>query len=172
MKKNQEVILEEGKLNQVILHIQKRANGSTRIQQDFKFCPTMAEQHSALETDLNYLIEKYKPDELAAYIAAKSVRRPEIIGHDFSREPSLQDAKNIIYKMKQNFEKLPDEIRNHFRSHVDFLKFIDNPENQQKLIDLGLMKQEEITKHLIPTTTPTQETKESKSTVPESSSKS
>lgn len=137
-------IVSEGKLNEVITVETKRDNGSLRIQQDFSFCPTLAEQHTAHLSDLNYLISKYKPDELAAYMAARNSYRQEIIGHDFSKEPSLQEAKDQIYYMKKYYELLPEEIKQQFKNHVEFLKFIDNPANQEKMIKLGLLKPHEI----------------------------
>ena len=144
MKKQAEIVTKEGKLNEINVTTFKRPNGTVRIQQDFEFCPTLTEQHTSHLSDINYLIQKYKPDELAAYIAARNQHRQEILGHDFSREPSLQEAKNIVYQLNQNFQKLPDEIRNQFKNHVEFLKFIDNPLNQEKLIKLGLMTKKEI----------------------------
>ncbi|AZL82822.1 internal scaffolding protein [Apis mellifera associated microvirus 33] len=143
-KQNKEIVEEMGKLNEVIIKETRRPNGTLRRTLDFKNCPTLAEQHSAHLTDLNYLIAKHKPDELAAYLAAREQSRPEIIGHDFTREPELMDAKTIVYHMKKHFEALPSEIKDQFKSHVEFLKFIDNPANQDKMIKLGLLKQKEI----------------------------
>lgn len=157
MKKNTEVIEQEGKLNEVIILTSQRKNKSVRVQQDFQFCPTLTEQHTGHLTDLNYLVSKYKPDELAAYIAAKSAHRQEIVGHDFSQEPSLQDANNEVYRIKKAFEQIPEEIRSQFRNHVEFLKFIDNPANQEKMIKLGLLDKQEIANL---TTTPQTTTKE------------
>lgn len=134
----------QGKLNEVIKVVTRRPNGTLRIQQDFRFCPTMAEQHTAHLTDLNYLIEKYKPDELAAYIAARSQYRTEVLGHDFSQELSMQEARNVIYRSQQEFEALPEEIRSSFRNHLEFLKFIDNPANADKMIKLGLLKPQQV----------------------------
>lgn len=148
-KKTGEIDEPIDQLNVVITKITQRPPsegypGSVRIQQDFSNCPTLAEQHTAHLTDLNYLIKKYKPDELAAYIAAREQYRQEIVGHDFSQEPDLQGAKNVIYQMKKNFEELPEEIKMQFKNHVEFLKFIDNPHNQEKMIKLGLLKPAEI----------------------------
>lgn len=137
-------IEKQGKLNQIIVKTTKRANGSIRIQQDFDLCPSLAEQHSAHMSDINYLMEKYKPDELTAYIAARNQYRQEILGHDFSREPNLQTAKNIQLNMKRLYQNLPQEIQQQFGSPLDFLKFIDNPSNEEKLIKMGLMKKKEI----------------------------
>lgn len=141
------------KLNEVIEIRTIRPDGSLRIQQDFSNCPTMAEQHTAHLTNINYLMEKYRPDELAAYIAARNQYRQEIKGHDFSSEPSMQDAKNIIYESKQAFLDLPSDVRNHFQSHLEFLKFIDNPKNTEKMIRLGILTPRQIDAIAIPDTT-------------------
>lgn len=142
------------KLNEVIIRETRRPNGTLRIQQDFSNCPTMAEQHTAHLSNINYLIEKYKPDELAAYIAARNQHRQEILGHDFSKEPSLDEAQNIVLQSKKNFEALSDDIKKHFANHLEFIKFIDNPANAQKMIDLGILKPKEIEKIKIPETNP------------------
>lgn len=131
-------------LNKVIIKETLRPNGSVRIQQDFTYCPSLAEQHTAHLTNINWLMEKYQPDELAAYLAARNTHRQEILGHDFSAEPSLQEAKNIIYVSQQAFNLLPDSIRNQFRNHVEFLKFIDNPANAEKMKAMGLLTQKQI----------------------------
>lgn len=128
-----------GKLNEIKTVLTKRANGSTRIQQDFENCPSMAEQHSAHETDINHLISKFQPDQLQAYLNLRNQMRPEITDHDFSREPDMQNAKNEIYRLKQAYADLPEEITNNFRSLPEFLKFIDNPQNEEKMIKLGLL---------------------------------
>lgn len=137
------------KLNKVIVKETKRSNGTIRIQQDFSNCPTMAEQHTAHLTDINYLMERYKPDELAAYISARNQHRQEIVGHNFASEPSLQDARNIVYLSKSAFEELPDPIKNHFGSHLAFLKFADIPSNAQKLIDQGIITPDHLQRILI-----------------------
>lgn len=86
-------VVEEGKLDELIIKETRRPDGSLRVQYDYSFCTSRTDVHSAHLTDLNYLIEKYQPDELAQYIAARSQYRAEILGHDFSQEPNLQDAK-------------------------------------------------------------------------------
>lgn len=131
-------------LNQVIYKETRRKDGSLRIQQDFSNCPTMAEQHTAHLTNLNYLISKYKPDELAAYMAARSQFRKEIQGHDFASEPNYQEAMNIVYRSRQEFEGLDDDIKRSFKNHVEFLKFIDNPANAEKMLKMGILTKRQI----------------------------
>lgn len=158
-----------GKLNEVKIVETVRPNGTVRIQQDFSNCPSLAEQHTAHLTDINYLIQKYKPDELGAYLAARAGHRAEILGHDFSRELSLQDAKNVVYESRKEFEKLPDSLKRNFANHLEFLKFIDNPENEEKMYKLGLLTKAQVEKlkieadsRLTPTPTPTQEKEKAK----------
>lgn len=143
MSKAKEIV-KQGKLNEVIIVRTTRPDGSIREQQDFEFCPSMAEQHTAHLTDINYLIEKYKPDELAAYLAARTQYRQEIVGHDFSQEPDLQGAKNIVYRSRSEFENLDESIRSQFKNHLEFLKFVDNPANAEKMIKLGLITKKQL----------------------------
>lgn len=131
-------------LNQVIYKEDIRPNGTRRYALDFSACPTRTEQHTAQLTDINYLMEKHKPDEIAAYIAARNRHRQEIVGHDFSAEPDLQSAKNIVLNSKRNFDALPEDIKKNFSSHLEFLKFIDNPDNKEKMIKYGILTQKEI----------------------------
>lgn len=131
-------------LNKVIVKEERRKDGSLRISYDYQYCPTMAEQHTAHLSDINYLMEKYQPDELDAYLAARAQYRREIVNHDFSIEPDLQSAKNTVYQSIQAFNLLPDDIKRHFKNHVEFLKFIDNPDNQDKMIKMGLLKPKQI----------------------------
>lgn len=145
--------ISEGKLGEVIIVETRRPDGSLRIQQDFSNCPSMAEQHTGMLTDINYLMKKYAPDELASYLAARNMHRQEIIGHDFANEPSLQESKNIIYASKQEFEKLPEQFKGQFKSHLEFLKFIDIPANQEKMIRLGLLTAKKIEAIKIPENT-------------------
>lgn len=144
MKQKQEE--KKPKLNEVIVVETRRPNGTIRRQLDFSNCPTMTEQHTGHLTDLNYLIKKFKPDELAQYISARSQHRVEVLGHDFSEEPSPQEARNVIYQSKKAFSELPEEIRTQFPNHLEFMKFIDNPANAEKMIKLGILKPAEIKK--------------------------
>lgn len=145
-KKTGEILnVKDSAFGKRIVHITTRENGSRRVSFDYSNCPSMCEQHTVKSTNINYLIEKFQPDELAAYIAAKNSHRAEVVGHDFSQEPNLQEAKNKVLEMRQAFEQLPKHIRDQFNNnHVQFLKFLDNEKNCDKLIELGLLTPEEI----------------------------
>mgnify|MGYP000282513729 CR=1 FL=1 len=142
---SKEEIVSEGKLDEVIIETTTRqTTGRRRIIFNYENCPTRAEQHGARETDINYLMKKYQPDELAAYLATRKAERQEIIGHDFSQEPDRQGALNFVVRMRQAYENLPEDLKRKFNNHVDFLKFIDNPKNAEKMEKLGILTKKEI----------------------------
>lgn len=169
MKTDKEIKEKVSQLNKVKYIITKRADGSTRIQQDYSACPSMTEQHSANLTNINFLMKKYKPDELAAYLAAKRSARQEVFGHDFSKEPDKQGAMNTVYQLRRAWEEVDPRIKAQFRSHIEFLRYIDNPANQEKLIAMGIMTKKEISEVTSEATTKTEDAKE-KSKAPEKSS--
>lgn len=138
--------------NKVIYKETRRPDGSLRIQQDFTNCPTMTEQHTAHLTDINYLIKTYKPDEIAMYLATRAAHRKEILGHDFAQEPNLQEAKNAVYAAKQMFENLDEDIQRKFKTPMEFVKFIDNPENAKKFQEMGILTKKQIQQITIPET--------------------
>lgn len=118
--------------------------GSVRIQQDFSTCISTTDQHAGHAVDINYLVQRYKPDELSMYLAAKAQQRQKIEGYDFSKEPNLQEAKNEVYRLEQLFEKLPKNIKKEFNGVVDFMKFLDSPVNVDKLVDLKIFTKSEL----------------------------
>lgn len=147
-KKNEEVI-SEGKLNVMKVQTSDHMYGNRkrrRIVFNYEDCVSQTEQQGRYDSDINYLVKKFQPDELAAYIAARNRHRQEIYGHDFSQEPSLQEAKNKILAMQKEYEKLPDELKRQFPHYVDFLKFLDSEKNVETFERLGLLTKEEIDK--------------------------
>lgn len=110
-----------------------------RIQQDYSDVPTQTDQTQKDENNITVLMQKYKPDELAAYLAAKNLRRPEIVGHDFSQEPDLQGAKNQAYLIQKQFNELPKYIQEYFdHKPAEYLKFCENPQNHKQLKEWNL----------------------------------
>lgn len=143
MKNQNKEIVSEGKLHEVLTIVTTRPNGTKRIQQDFQFCPSKAEQHTAHLTDINYLLTKYTPDELTGYIIAKAGQKQAITGHDFSHEISMVEAKNRVYELKNVFQGLRPDVKSQFSTPLEFFKFVDNPHNVEKLKQLGLISESE-----------------------------
>lgn len=146
--KNQKTEIKEqvehlGKLDEVNI-IKTRKGKRKRIQYDYSSCISRTEQQDAMTNDIGQLMKKYSVDQLTQYIVAKNIHRQEITNHDFSAEPSLQEAKNVQLELKYAFENLRPEVRNLFRTPLDFLKFVENPKNEQKLIEMGLITKKEL----------------------------
>lgn len=130
-------------LDSYIKIICKRSNGSKRIIQWGRHLPSLTEQHHKEVNDINILMSKYTPDEVAQILIAKGRNKQEILGHDFSVEPSLQEAKNSVYQIKKFFDEQPEHIKRNFASAKDFLLFCENPQNIEQLRQWGLAKKQE-----------------------------
>jgi len=114
--------------------------GEYRIQQDFSDVPSHADQSQIHENNIAMMVEKYKPDELAAYLAAKNLNRQPIEDHDFSQEPELMHAMNSAYQIQKQFDELPDTLKNFFKKPAKFLEFCENPKNRAQVEKWGLAK--------------------------------
>lgn len=134
-------------LDSYIQIIGKRPNGSKRIIQWGRHLPSLTEQHHKEVNDINILMSKYTPDEVAQILIAKGMNKQEILGHDFSLEPNLQEAKNQVYNIKKYFNELPDHIKRNFASAKEFLLFCDDKQNIEQLRQWGLAKKQEPIKH-------------------------
>lgn len=119
--------------------------GEYRIQRDWTEVPSHTDQSQRDENNINVLMEKYKPDELAQYLAQKNGHRPEINNHDFSEEPTLQNAMNSAYEINKIFESMPEQIQKYFdRKPAQFLEFCENPQNIPQLKEWGLYNLKEL----------------------------
>lgn len=150
-------IIDTSLFNKIIVIEKRRPDGTLEISQDFQNCPSMAEQDTGHLSDVNYLVNTYQPDQLDAYLAHRASLRPAITGHDFSKEPDLTHAKNIAYNLKKSFDELDEDIKINFKNHVEFLKFIDNPQNAEKMLKLGLMTKREIQNNQTKTNDPNEQ---------------
>lgn len=71
-----------------------------------------------------------------------SVRVPSF--QDIADAPSYVDALNVVAEATHMFEQLPAKLRDRFgNSPQKLLAFLDDPENRQEAIKLGLVKPEE-----------------------------
>jgi len=144
--KNEKLNHETGEVTEIPIHlfdkviVQEglRENGTYRYSLDFSNCVSRTDQSDLNSSNIDYLMEKFQPDELAVYLAQRNSHRIEITDHDFSQEPDAQGARNMLYESKQQYENLPPEVRNLFKTHLDFLKFVDNPSNAETMVRLGL----------------------------------
>jgi phage internal scaffolding protein len=91
------------------------------------------EQAHKKEVDINNIVKKHGVDMLAKTQLMQEMRFDDVTGNDF------QEAAIIIARAEQSFNSFPAFIRSQFDNDpAKFLDFAQNPENQEKLIELGL----------------------------------
>lgn len=139
-----EQVQEMGKLNELIVKETKRENGTTRIQISFENCISKTDQSQIDSTDVNKLIARHSPQELDLFLSMRNAHRQEIVGQDFSKEPDLQTAMNEVYRLKQIFSELEPDLKQQFKNVKEFVTFVDNPDNAEKLVKLGLLTKKQV----------------------------
>lgn len=87
------------------------------------------------ECDINNIMKKY---EQTGELPISFMQREQQFG-DFSEVPTYQEACEVVLKANNAFESLPTEVRKRFNNDVNqFMEFMENPENVDEMIKLGL----------------------------------
>jgi phage internal scaffolding protein len=95
----------------------------------------LTEQAHKDACDVNKIIRKYDTQGLISHISKFEAKFGDLTGLDFKA------ANDLIAAAKSTFENLPSEIRNRFKnSPEELLTFMENPENRDEAIKLGLIK--------------------------------
>lgn len=91
------------------------------------------QQHKDM-CDVNKIIAKYDKTGLITHVQRIEARYGDVTGVDFRR------AQDLYLNAQKMFENLPSDIKKRFnQSAGDFLEFMENPDNRQEAIDLGLI---------------------------------
>lgn len=86
------------------------------------------------ECDINSILKKYRLDEI---LEAQKLS-PDLY-QDFSEMEDFHEAQNIIAHAKEQFAKLPSEVRENFRNDpARFLEFASDPQNIDAMGEMGL----------------------------------
>jgi len=92
------------------------------------------EQNHKLECDVNNIIKKYDKTGLILHVSKIEAKYGDMTGMDFQR------MNNIVAEAKTSFNLLPAEIRKEFENSPEkLLTFMEDPENREKAIELGLI---------------------------------
>lgn len=96
---------------------------------------SLTKQSAEAESNINNIIKLWtKTGELTHISQALGNYR------DMSGIPDLHEAMNIVADAQSSFMELPAEIRKRVGHDVsNFLPFIDDPDNQDECIELGLI---------------------------------
>lgn len=98
--------------------------------------PSMTKQEFLAECDINGILAEFKITGQIRHISANAERGQYL---DLSGAPDYQEALNIVARGNEAFASLPSQVRNRFNNDpAEFLAFMENPDNQDEIIRLGL----------------------------------
>lgn len=98
-------------------------HGTSRAKQAFK-----------QECDINNILKRYEKTGLVTHLARHGGRYEEL-----PSDVDFQTALNTLMKAEEAFASLPAKIRRRFDNDpAAFLAFVQDPRNQDEMIELGL----------------------------------
>lgn len=96
---------------------------------------SLTQQNMQAETDINQIMRKYEKTGIITHVNQVGGRYGE-----FHVVPDYQTALNRVKAAQTMFETLPARIRKEFENDAGaFLAFAENPENEEKMRELGLL---------------------------------
>jgi phage internal scaffolding protein len=104
------------------------------------FEETKTEQSHKAEVDINNIVKRAGNMELIAKVnALQEFVYDDVTGNDF------QESMNAILRAKEAFTSVPSGIRRQFDNDpAKFMDFVHNPDNADKLVEMGLAKKPEV----------------------------
>jgi phage internal scaffolding protein len=95
---------------------------------------SLTQQHFAHEADVRNIIKQYDKTGLIA-----NVQKGVAQYGDYSEVNEYREALDLVNNANASFAELPAELREMFQNNAgNFLEFVTNPENNEKMIELGL----------------------------------
>lgn len=96
--------------------------------------PSLAKQSFLKETDINNIMRKFEKDGLLEHVNTHKGDYGNFIGYE-----DYHSSLNSILLAEEAFLTIPSKIRATFNNDpVQFLEFAQNPENLDKMIEMGL----------------------------------
>lgn len=119
----------------------------TRVRQkSINTGEVITKQDLAETTNINKIMAKYQKTGHIPQVTAQPLYGDVASGIDYSQ------AMNVVAKAQQQFMSMPAQVRDKFNNDpVEFLNFMNNPENKEEIITLGLGKREEVAPETIVT---------------------
>lgn len=95
---------------------------------------SLTQQHFAHEADVRNIIKQYDKTGLIA-----NVQRGVAHYGDYSEVNEYREALDLVNDANNMFAELPAQLREMFQNNAGtFLEFATNPQNENKMIELGL----------------------------------
>lgn len=89
------------------------------------------------DCDINLVLKRYKTKGILPIVTKAEARYGDLTGVDF------QKAQDVILSANSAYMALPAKIRRRFKDAGEFLSFLDDPENVDELVSLGLATRRE-----------------------------
>ena len=97
--------------------------------------PSLVDDQYKYDNDVNHFIKRYLQDGVLPQFNGKPIYG------DFTHIIDYKDALNKVIEAKNKFMELPSSIREKFdNSPNEFLNFVNNPENHDEMVKMGLKK--------------------------------
>ena len=115
--------------------IQRRANGSLRVQTVFPEGSSPVQQQFKDEVDINRIMKKYR-----AGVPITHLNRGAGFYADFTEVKDYGSALNSLAKAQSSFMQLPAQLRARFGNDPgQLLQFLSDKNNRDEAIKLGLV---------------------------------
>lgn len=100
--------------------------------------PSMTKQEFQAECDINNVVKQFKPHHMAQMLQANLNSGAYA---DLPDEVDYQSALDLVKSAEASFMTVPAQVRAQFgQDPTAFLAFVTNPENIEKVRELGLAK--------------------------------
>jgi len=111
-------------------------NGRYRSAKVFT-APSLTKQAHKEEADINSILKKY------TVTGTVPINQRPATYMDISNIKSYEESFNIVEQAKESYMSLPIEVRKKFKNPLEFINFVQNPQNEKALIEMGLTNKKE-----------------------------
>ena len=106
----------------------------------FVNAPSRTDQKFKNECDINQIMKRYYKEGVITHVNRNAPMYGEVPACDF------QEAIALVEGASNMFEELPAKLRQHFENDpVQFLEFMEKPENREEGVLMGLLAPEDQT---------------------------
>lgn len=103
-------------------------------------CPEKGrtKQSHKAECDINNILAKFARTGVLEFVNERQGQYGDVTGIDF------QNAQNLVAEATETFAQLPSKVRNEFDNDpAAYLDFVSDPNNTDRMIELGLLERAE-----------------------------
>lgn len=121
-----------------------------RVSLCFKDSPTLTKQSFKKESDVNHILAKYNKTGVL-----ENVNENKAVYGDFYEVEDYRHSLDVVMASEAHFDALPSIVRTKFDNDPEqFLEFVNDPDNKDEMIELGLMKDPKVQDEILNTKTP------------------